>query len=292
MNMSNQHLTLRTAYWDDAAARAAFKRFILEIFSLDFALWERHGYWDDAYCPFSYFSGEQIVASLCVYALEALVAGKPVRLAQISAVGTLPEWRRRGLCRQLTELALPRTAPRPDGIFLFASEMAHPLYTACGFTPLTDHLEQIRAEPMPARKGIVKLDPADPAQLSKVYRYARERCAVSQRFCVHNPQLLMFHALYTLPDQVYEIPELETLLFCDWEEDLLTVYDIVSPQPVPWVELYPWLATPDIRRVRFHFHTDLLALESVEILPRAGNHPFVLAPFPAPAPIFPFTSIA
>jgi len=40
-------LKLRTHYWDDREALAAFKLFVLNIHGLDFSEWEARGYWDN-----------------------------------------------------------------------------------------------------------------------------------------------------------------------------------------------------------------------------------------------------
>lgn len=47
--MLEKSLSLRTEYWDDPAARRAFKTFILEIHRLDFYEWESFGFWDYAW---------------------------------------------------------------------------------------------------------------------------------------------------------------------------------------------------------------------------------------------------
>ncbi len=38
-------LSLRTGYWDDLAARGAFKEFLITIHGLDLSEWESAGYW-------------------------------------------------------------------------------------------------------------------------------------------------------------------------------------------------------------------------------------------------------
>ena len=77
-------LSLRTGYWDDLAARDAFKEFLITIHGLDLSEWESAGYWDYAYAPFSFFDGEQVVSSVCVYSLRAVIDGEPARVAQLS----------------------------------------------------------------------------------------------------------------------------------------------------------------------------------------------------------------
>ena len=46
-------VVLRTAYWQDLAARRSFQEFIKQIFGLDFGRWESAGYRDDARVPVS-----------------------------------------------------------------------------------------------------------------------------------------------------------------------------------------------------------------------------------------------
>ncbi len=168
-------LTLRTEYWDDPQARRAFRDFILEIHRLDFSEWEASGYWDHAYTPFSFFQGNTVVASVCIYLLDAVIDGLPTRVAQISGVGTLPEWRRRGLSRRLTNLGLEWAHGRHSGTFLFSDTDAVPYYERCGFTPIEEYVEVIEALPVPARGGAVKLDPGQEPDRARIYDYAQRR---------------------------------------------------------------------------------------------------------------------
>lgn len=129
--------TLRTAYWHDPAARQSFRDFILRIHGVDFSAWDSAGYWDDDYKPYSYFMGERLVASLCIYAMPALVNGRVCDVVQVSGVGTLPEYRLQGLNRRLHELAAQAPAKHRFA-FLYADEDAVPFYRKCGFRPVSE----------------------------------------------------------------------------------------------------------------------------------------------------------
>jgi GNAT superfamily N-acetyltransferase len=128
-------MELRTAYWDDRESREAFQRFILDIHNLDFNAWEEAGYWDDAYRPFSWFQDGEVISSVCIYSLPAVIDGRTTKLAQISGVGTLPEYRRCGLNRELTAAGLQWAGTSHEGVFLFSDEDAVPYYEHCGFKP-------------------------------------------------------------------------------------------------------------------------------------------------------------
>jgi hypothetical protein len=121
---SAMNIVLKTEYWNDLNARAAFKSFMRTIHGLDFSLWESAGCWDDAYTPFSFFRGDKIVASVCIYLLDSVIDGRETRLAQVSGVGTLPQWRRDWRGRKTDTTAFfssqtpmrSRTTSAPDSI--------------------------------------------------------------------------------------------------------------------------------------------------------------------------------
>src|SRR5206468_1230918 len=83
-----------------------------------YGTWEGAGYWDDDYSPYSYFEGDRVVSSLCIYTMHALVNGRACKVAQVSGVGTLAEYRRRGLNRQLHEIALAKALAEHRFAFL------------------------------------------------------------------------------------------------------------------------------------------------------------------------------
>ena len=64
------------------------------------------GFWDHGYRPFSLFDGSNIVSSLCVYSMDMTINGEHRLVAQVSGVGTLPEYRRKGLNLELTQKAM------------------------------------------------------------------------------------------------------------------------------------------------------------------------------------------
>ncbi len=283
---------LRTHYWDDTNALAAFKKFILKIHDLDFSDWESGGFWDHSYTPFSFFDGDTVVASVCIYMLDAVVIGDKTRLAQISGVGTLPEWRRKGLNRQLTDIGLDWARGKHEGVFLFSTIDAVPYYKKCGFEPIDEFVETIEITPVLNCGGLVKLDPGNEQEMARIYEYAKKRAPVSDQFSVLNKRLLMFHALYGLRDCVYEIPDLDCLVFCKRANGTLSIYDIVSERIPRLKEFYPYVAAANDRVIEFHFNTDKLGLEKAGTRPLLGNNPFVKDTFPIEIAVFPFTSRA
>ncbi len=285
-------LTLRTAYWDDPKARDAFQAFMLEIHGLDFSEWKSAGYWDEAYTPFSFFAGNRVIASVCVYLLDAIIDGEATRVAQISGVGTLPGWRRRGLNRQLTDIGLDWAKGKQTGIFLFANTEAIPFYERCGFEQIEECLEVVAATPAPNHGGIVKLDPGKPRDRDRIFDYARRRAPVSDRFAVLNAKLAMFHALYSLRDHAYEIPDLDCVVFHKRGDRCASFLDVLAEQVPRFDQLYPYFAHEQDQVIELHFGGDKLGLDGSRTEALLGNNPFVRGSFPVERPVFPFTSRA
>ncbi len=285
-------IVLKTEYWHDRNARTAFKAFMRTIHGLDFARWESAGCWDDAYTPFSYFQGDEIIASVCIYLLDAVIDGRKTRLAQVSGVGTLPKWRRRGLSRRLTEVGLAWAQDRHDGVFLFADDDAVVYYERTGFTPIEECVVTTRLVPTKRRSGAVKLDPRRVDHLEKIRGYVRRRTPVSDIFSVQNEKLVMFHVLYTLSNCVYEIPDLSCLVFCEHNDRCLKLFDIVGERIPALAEIYPYFPVAGNSVAELHFQADKLGLAETTTRVLQGNNPFVRGVFPVDKPVFPFTSRA
>ena len=286
------NLELKTEYWDTPKAREAFKAFILEIHGLDFTEWEARGYWDNTYTPFSYFRDGKVISSICIYLLDAVIAGRQSKLVQISGVGTHKDWRRQGLSRELTDLGLEWAKGQHAGVFLFADKEAIPYYERCDFSPINETLESYHIKPVPIRQGLRQLDPANQLNLDIIYNYAINRTPISDKFSVFSPKLLMFHALYSMRNKMYEIPDLECLVFFDREGPMINIYDVLGKKIPSFDDTYPYISRETDKIIHFHFHTDKLGLRGVETKTITGNNTFVKGSFPVSEPAFPFTSRA
>jgi GNAT superfamily N-acetyltransferase len=287
--------TFRHAYWDDPRARAAYQAFLVDIHGLDLGRWEQRGFWDDRYVPYSLFDGERIVASVCLYDMDMVVAGRRCRLGQFSGVGTRPELRRQGLSRWLGEQAMRDAARTHEGFFLFADDGAVPFYQRCGFVPVEQQLQTIATPTLPApRAGLRRLDPGDASDLALVYQLARERAPVSHVLGVLQPRLLMFHFLYTLQDCTYYVADLDVLLAFRVNGAELTLYDVVGREVPPFAALHPYLATRPHRAVAFHFVPDRMDITPTGARPVPGDNAHIDARLRLPGPgcAFPFVAHA
>ena len=284
---------LRTAYWHDLAARQAFRDFIFAIHRVDFTRWDSSGYWDDDYSPYSYFVGGRVVASLCIYTMHARVNGRACKVAQVSGVGTLPEYRRQGLNRSLHEIALPKALAEHRFAFLYADDEAVPFYRNRGFRPMPASAAVVPLPPLAADPGLEKLDLADTAVLDSLFRLACARTPVSEVFSTANPRLMMYHLLYRLPNHAWRIPSLDAVVLMKRDGERTIVYDILARKLPSFGQLAPFLAGQGAREVVFRFPVDALDVPSwtPRELPGENFHVMGNADV-APQPVLPFTATA
>jgi hypothetical protein len=102
----------------------------------------------------------------------------------------------------------------------------------------------------------------------------------------------MFHVLYSLKNDIHEIPDLNCLVLYRREKERLSIYDIVGECVPRWEEIYPHIADPTDSVIEFHFCTDRLGLHETRTRQLEGNFPFVKGIFPFKEPVFPSTSRA
>ena len=288
-------LIFRDNYWDNTALKNEFNRFLTRVFRFDLCRWDEHGYWDDKYRPFSFFEGDTIVSNLCLYSMDMSVMGKRCRVAQISAVGTLPEYRRQGLSSELTRIAMDWARPSHDFFYLFADQEAYSFYEHAGFRLVDEYSACAPIEGRPPASGVNRLNLSQPGHLDLIYRIASEREPVSDLLGVLNEKLFMFWCLYFLADNIYYIEASETLVLLKRDHDTLIIFDIVSRKMPAFSEIYPFISDRADRKVEFRFMIDKMDLanyEEVKLGKPNGTHLLGSFPLEGRKFIFPSTSQA
>ena len=225
--------------------------------------------------------------------MPAIVKGEHCRVAQVSGVGTLPEYRLHGLNRKLHEIALAEALPSHRFVFLFADDEAIPFYLKCGFRPVQGHAVVLALPAAPAAPAIEKLDLGSPAVRDMLFRVATTRAAISHELSTHNPKLLMYHLLYRFAEHTWWVPALDAILLMKRGDGRTIVYDILASELPDFDELVPVLASEGAREVEFRFPLDRLRAPPARLRELQGQNIHVMGDFPlGPQPVFPFTSQA
>jgi len=226
--------------------------------------------------------------------MDMTINGAKRRVAQISAIATLPDYRRRGLSLKLTQVAMDWARNNHDFFFLFADEDAYNFYKECGFRLTDEYKVRISAPRTVARLGSAKLDLQRTDHVEKVYRMASDREPVSNILGVSNNKLFMFWCLSYLKEYIHYVSELDILVLYKRESGLVTIFDIVGTAMPSFAEIYPYICHQSDEAVEFLFMVDKLKLGEFDHVRVEGNGTHLFGSFPLEGTliVFPFTSHA
>jgi GNAT superfamily N-acetyltransferase len=255
-------LEYRAHFQDDPAGRAAAKQNIIAVHGLDLTKWDERIGWDPDYVPFAFFDGDTVVALTCIYVIDMIVRGEWSRVAQVSSVATLPEYRMRGLNAELTRRAMAWCREQGlRGTFLFSDDDATGFYAKQGFVERSEwkHRVEVRSKAAPTYRT---LDYDRDEDL--ILRLVWGRTPVSNLLGVRAPRLELFHLLYGYAGEMRYVEALDLIVCCEEESGELSVYDIIGPGLPPWPEIEPQVIGPETRSILFEVTPDRLGLHDAE----------------------------
>jgi GNAT superfamily N-acetyltransferase len=267
-------LEYRAAFQHDPAGRRAANENIMAVHELDLTRWDERIGWDPDYVPFAFFDGDRVVALTCIYVLDMIVRREWRRVAQVSSVATLPEYRMRGLNAELTRRAMEWCREQNlRGVFLFSDDDATGFYAKQGFVEQSEwkHRIDVTSKPTPGSRTLGYDQDED-----LVVRLVTTRTPVSHLLGVRTSRLELFHLLYGYAGEMRYVEELDLIVCCEEEVGVLSVYDLIGPELLSWRNIEPYVISEDTRRIEFEITPDRLALEGAEPVEHRASRLHVL----------------
>lgn len=178
-------LTLRQDYFGDRAAWTSLVELLQDTFSIDVGIQNQFGGPDPTSMPFGYFDADGCcVANFTAFSMPMIINGRAVRAAGYQSGAVRPEWRGRGLYRDLMQRAFERTATEGYELDLLLTDKPA-LYERYGFRILPQHvfvarMPKLRKSGPTARQ--LSLEAPDDLRLIKTLLQNRQ--PVSVRFAV------------------------------------------------------------------------------------------------------------
>ncbi|MBX5065834.1 GNAT family N-acetyltransferase [Rhizobium lentis] len=132
-------LTFRQDYFGDPAGWAALVCLLQDIFGIDIGPLQQLGGPDPASMPFGWFdAGGELAANISAFALPFVINGRVVHAAGLQSGAVRPQWRGRGLYRDLTAKALDWCDQQGfEAVILYTDKPS--LYEAYGFRSIPLH---------------------------------------------------------------------------------------------------------------------------------------------------------
>jgi GNAT superfamily N-acetyltransferase len=186
-------LTFRRDYFADPAAWAALIDLLQDTFSIDIGLQDQFRGPDPASMPFGYFDETgRCVANFSAFSMPLVINGRLIKAAGYQSGAVRPDWRGRGLYRDLMQRAFARTKAEGFELDILLTDKPA-LYERYGFRTFPQHVfvgpPPETAGPLPPARHLSLQDPGD---LRLMKTLLQNRAPVSRRFAVVR-QMEMFH---------------------------------------------------------------------------------------------------
>jgi ribosomal protein S18 acetylase RimI-like enzyme len=275
----------------DARLHEAFLRYVPRVFPrADFRAWYVRGGWTDDYEAHVLAEGDEVVANVSVMRMRLVVDGCEVRGAQLGAVGSVPEWRGRGLMRPLLERVLEGLEREAELVLLYANEGVLDFYPRFGFRRARESLFELAVSLDPAASPAPRVDLDDPAQRAAWLRACARSPPPTERFGARAyGSAALWHACAFYRQDVHVLAEGEAYAVAVQRGDTLELLDVAAPRPFELLPALPRVLRRPIARIRFGFCPErwcpgaTAVGESDDLLFVRGGPSLPAAPFKLPA---------
>ncbi|NNF99354.1 MAG: hypothetical protein HKM93_08250 [Desulfobacteraceae bacterium] len=178
-------------------------------------------------------------------------------------VGTLPEYRLKGIQKEIWKRVQAWTNKTCDFVFLFTDDSATGFYDRLGLRQEPEYIETITCQRLSIRdkQRYRKLNLERVDDYETITRLSKEREMVSDRIGFKNTNLLMFMFLYEYHDNSFYIEDIDTVIIVKETETRLLVHDIVSEKTPCFSDIEPFLSQFGKEEISFLFCTDRLGIE-------------------------------
>ncbi|WP_064693516.1 GNAT family N-acetyltransferase [Rhizobium aegyptiacum] len=178
-------LTFRQDYFDDPTGWAALVRLLKDIFGIDIGPLQQLGGPDPSSMPFGWFDATgELAANISAFALPFVINGRIVHAAGLQSGAVRPQWRGRGLYRDLTVKALDWCEQQGfEAVILYTDKPS--LYEPYGFRSIALHrYEGAAPAPSTSAAAALPLSAANADDLALLQALLKARSPVSTTLSV------------------------------------------------------------------------------------------------------------
>lgn len=248
-----------TNHRHDPALREAYYRFMDEVFpGIDFRRWFDQGHWSEAYMPHSIVDGDRMIANASVMHMNVWVQNSLVPAIQIGAVGTVEDYRYRGLSRLLMEHLLEKFAHRVELIFLFANESVIDFYPRFGFRRAHEVVFVATRDLPSPRYSARRLDLADAADMAIARELIAERDDPTRLFGASDfGHITWFYILNGFGQRLRYLEDEQILFILSEKDGHVHIWDAIARAPFDLSAILPKiLPCQQPQSVHYYFSPD------------------------------------
>ena len=212
-------------YQEQESYRDSLNQLTERTFGFDFEGWYKLGFWTQRYRPYSLLHQNRVVANVSVNPLDFTLEGKCYHTLQIGTVMTDPDYRSKGLSKQLFEILVEEYEGQFDLMYLYANASVLDFYPRFGFRKAQEYTYFREFE----RKGLYvfrKLKGTEEQDIHLLLRLLEEAKPYSRYTLIDNPYLPMFYLTAPLADCVYYCEELDLAAVVEYEKDSIQLHGL------------------------------------------------------------------
>ena len=209
---------------ENNATRVAYNALATETFGLSFEDWYQSGHFDGSHIPYTLFDDDVAVANISVNLMDVKYDGKVKKYIQLGTVMTRPEWRGKGLQKQIFNEIIADFDGIFDCMFLFANKNVLDFYPKLGFEKAVEYSFEKAITPKPA--NVKKLDMAKAEDVALFKSYYKKGNSFSAFEVKNGFALEMFYCGGPYSENVFYIDEYDAVVVAETDENTVTCLDI------------------------------------------------------------------
>jgi GNAT superfamily N-acetyltransferase len=282
-------------YRDNVSLRNKFYDFVRTVYpGADFEIWYRKGFWLDNYVPFSIIMDDKVVSNVSITRMNIIIDGSEVSGIQFGTVGTIPEYRKRGLSRYLMEYVLDKVEKSADFLFLFANQDVVNFYTRFGFDRYSEVIFKSQANIPKADYSARKLDINSVQDFAIIRRLVSQRVILTRLFGARDYGFITFwHILNVFHDNLYYLEDHDVILIVSEKNGCLHIWDVIHSEPFGVKSAISKVIKGDkSKSISYYFSPDQLHFEYDSAEEDIDSPLFVRGPFPISGKHFKFPTTA
>lgn len=222
--------TFISDYKENKELRTSFEALAKRTFGIDFEEWYQRGYWGDAFRPYSFMDGSNIISNVSVNKMPFTLCGQRKFFIQLGTVMTDVDYRGQGLNRQLIEIILKEYKSTCDGIYLLANDRVLDYYPKLGFQKAVEYQYSKEIKNTGSREAMIY-----PLAKKEDYEAIEEIIKNGVKYSLfemENSGLLLFYLTYFMKNSLYYIRSLNTYAIAEEREGILFLHQVISEEEV------------------------------------------------------------
>jgi predicted N-acetyltransferase YhbS len=252
MSLQSLTITCRDHRWHEA-----FIDYVPKVFPrASFRRWYELGGWGEDYVAFSMTDGADVVANASLHRMNIVLRGEWITGWQLGAVGVVPQWRGRGLQRQIMQRLLGSIAEQ-DIVFLFANDTVLDFYPLFGFKRVIESVFAAKYDVKPASEPLRALSIDRAEDLTLLARVAATAAPTTREFAARNYGGVLLWYWANFYDGCFYYCEAEdAIIVAVLDGTTLRICDVLARTPFDLRAYLPRVAKGAAQRVEFGFTPD------------------------------------